>query len=85
MPEICRQPQTWRETCELMIKSAATVNACLGAAKSLIFTGSGSSEYAGDCVRASVQAELGIDCLAIGGGVLLTEKTDALPVCRPRL
>jgi tagatose-6-phosphate ketose/aldose isomerase len=85
LPEICRQPQTWRETCELMIKSAATVNACLGAAKSLIFTGSGSSEYAGDCVRASVQAELGIDCLAIGGGVLLTEKTDALPVCRPRL
>jgi len=85
LPEICRQPQTWRETCEQMIKSSATVNACLREAKSLIFTGSGSSEYAGDCVRASVQAELGIDCQAIGGGVLLTEKTEALPVCRPRM
>jgi len=85
LPEICRQPQTWRETCELMIKSTAAVNASLRGAKSLIFTGSGSSEYAGDCVRASVQAELGIDCQAIGGGVLLTGKTEALPVCRPRM
>ena len=84
LAEICRQPQTWRETCELMIASAAPVNACLREAKSLTFTGSGSSEYAGDCVRASVQAELGIDCQVIGGGVLLTEKTEALPVCRPR-
>jgi tagatose-6-phosphate ketose/aldose isomerase len=85
LPEICRQPQTWRETCELMIKSTAAVNASLRGAKSLIFTGSGSSEYAGDCLRASVQAELGIDCQAIGGGVLLTGKTEALPVCRPRV
>jgi len=85
LPEICCQPQTWRETCELMIKSAAAVNASLRGAKSLIFTGSGSSEYAGECVRARVQVELGIDCQAIGGGVLLTEKTEALPVCRPRM
>jgi len=85
LPEICRQPQTWRETCELMIKSTAAVNASLRGAKSLIFTGSGSSEYAGDCLRASVQAELGIDCQAIGGGVLLTGKTEALPICRPRM
>jgi|SRR5208337_2080105 len=85
LSEICRQPQTWRETCELMIESAATVNACLHEAKSLIFTGSGSSEYAGDCVCASVQAELGIDCRVISGGDLLTERTEALPVCRPRV
>lgn len=85
LPEICLQPQTWRETCELMIKSAAVVNASLRGIKSLIFTGSGSSEYAGDCVCGSVQAELGIDCQAIAGGVLLTQKTAALPVCRPRL
>jgi hypothetical protein len=31
------------------------------------------------------QAELGIDCQAIGGGVLLTGKTEVLPVCRPRI
>jgi D-galactosamine 6-phosphate deaminase/isomerase len=85
LSEICRQPQTWRETCELMTKSTAVVKASLRGVKSLIFTGSGSSEYAGDCVQASVQAELGIDCQVIGGGVLLTEKTEALPVCRPRL
>jgi tagatose-6-phosphate ketose/aldose isomerase len=85
LSEICRQPQTWRETCELMTKSTAAVKASLRGVKSLIFTGSGSSEYAGDCVQASVQAELGIDCQVIGGGVLLTEKTEALPVCRPRL
>jgi len=85
LAEICRQPETWRETCELMIKSAATVNACLREAKSLTFTGSGSSEYAGDCVCANLRAELGIDCQAVGGGVLLTEKTNALPVSRPRV
>jgi len=85
LPEICRQPQTWRDTCELMIASGAVVRACLRGARSLVLTGSGSSEYAGDCVRAALQAELAITCLAVGGGSLLTETSDVLPTETPRL
>jgi tagatose-6-phosphate ketose/aldose isomerase len=83
--EICRQPRTWRETGELMIGSGTVISACLRGVGSLVLTGSGSSEYAGDCVRAALQTELGITCLAVGGGSLLTENSEVLPTETPRL
>lgn len=85
LAEICRQPETWRETCDFMVDSGPTVAACLRGVRSLILTGSGSSEYAGDSVRESLQRELGIPCRAIGGGALLTKDSDVLPSAAPRL
>lgn len=85
LSEICRQPRTWRETGELMISSGRAISACVRGARSLVLNGSGSSEYAGDCVRAALQTELGITCLTVGGGSLLTENSEVLPTETPRL
>ena len=82
--EICRQPQTWRETCELVVKSASVLNRFLSGVSSIILTGSGSSEYAGESVRATLQAELHCNCSVIGAGTLLTD-TDVVRASRPQL
>ena len=71
--EICRQPQTWRETCELVVKSAPALKKLLNGVSNIVLTGSGSSEYAGESVRATLQAELRCNCSVIGAGTLLTE------------
>ena len=83
--EMCQQPSTWIRTCELMRGNAAVLRSTLEGVSSLILTGSGSSEYAGDCVRLTLQNELGILVQAIGGGALLTHGSKALPPGRPGL
>jgi D-galactosamine 6-phosphate deaminase/isomerase len=52
---------------------------------SLTLTGSGSSEYAGHCVRLPLQNELGISAQAIGGGDLLAHGARVLSPARPGL
>lgn len=83
--EICQQPATWARTCALMLEKAASLQSALSGIASLIFTGSGSSEYAGDCVRPVIQNELGILTQAIAGGALLAHGSKALPPGRPVL
>jgi tagatose-6-phosphate ketose/aldose isomerase len=53
--------------------------------KSLVFTGSGSSEYAGDCVRFPLQNELALGVESVSGGNLLIHGAKALPKERPGL
>jgi tagatose-6-phosphate ketose/aldose isomerase len=81
--EILQQPWTWPKTAEQMRQSAPAMSLLLRGASSLIFSGSGSSHYAGDCVRRTMQAELGINSQAIAGGSLLAHGSRALPVARP--
>jgi tagatose-6-phosphate ketose/aldose isomerase len=83
--EICQQPWTWLRTCERMIASSEGVRECLVGIRSLAFTGSGSSEYAGECVRLPIQNELGICVQSISGGALLMDGSNALPPGRPGL
>ena len=83
--EICQQPSTWTQTCELMCSQAGSLQASLAGISGLTLTGSGSSEYAGDCVRLALQNELGVVTQAIGGGVLLAQGSRALPPARPGL
>jgi tagatose-6-phosphate ketose/aldose isomerase len=83
--EICQQPATWLRTSGLMQGKAASLRPVLQGIASLILTGSGSSEYAGDCVRLPLQNELGVLTQAIGGGALLAHGTKALPPRRPGL
>ncbi len=83
--EICQQPTTWTQTCSLMLSRAPTLKKSLDGLASLILTGSGSSEYAGDCVRQVLQNELRVTTQAIGGGILLTDGSKALPVGRPAM
>lgn len=83
--EICQQPSTWLATCELILGSSAVLTRSLAGIKTLILTGSGSSEYAGACARLVLQNELGVPAEAIGGGTLLTYGGHAMPPLRPGL
>jgi tagatose-6-phosphate ketose/aldose isomerase len=83
--EICQQPSTWLTTCDWMTSRFASLDAFLDGISTVTLTGSGSSEYAGDCVRPVLQKELGISTRAIGGGSLLTHGADALAPGRPAL
>jgi tagatose-6-phosphate ketose/aldose isomerase len=76
--EICQQPSTWLQTCALMCRQAGNFQPMLAQILGLTLTGSGSSEYAGDCVRMALQNELGIVTQAIGGGILLAHGSEAL-------
>jgi tagatose-6-phosphate ketose/aldose isomerase len=83
--EICQQPSTWLKTAEQMIAAATDLRDSTSGISSLVLTGSGSSEFAGDCVRSALRHELGVVTEVIGGGALLTYGKDALPPGRPAL
>jgi tagatose-6-phosphate ketose/aldose isomerase len=83
--EICQQPQSWIQTSEQMLRSAPTLKACVSGIASLLLTGSGSSEFAGDCVRLPLQNELGVIVQALSGGSLLTHAGQMLPPEKPAL
>src|SRR6266849_3701530 len=83
--EICQQPWTWLRTCERMIASRDSLKQDLAGIRSLALTGSGSSEYAAECVRLPLQNELGICTESISGGALLMHGGKALPPERPGL
>ena len=48
--EICQQPWTWIRTAELMQQFARVLSPVVERISSLVLSGSGSSEFAGDCV-----------------------------------
>ena len=83
--EICQQPWTWPRTCDRMIASRDELKYELKGIQSLVLTGSGSSEYAAECVRLPLQNELGICTESISGGALLMYGGKALPRARPGL
>ncbi|HEX4488807.1 MAG TPA: hypothetical protein VH088_21200 [Terriglobales bacterium] len=83
--EICQQPSTWLQTDALMRESVGKLRPVLSGITSLALTGSGSSEYAGDCVRLPLRNELGVATEAIGAGVLLSYGGKALPPGKPGL
>lgn len=81
--EISQQPETWIDTAERMIVAGAQVSELLSGSRMLVLTGSGSSEFAGDCVCAPLRRELYIVVEVVGGGALLAEGNDVLPPLRP--
>ncbi|MGI8962788.1 MAG: SIS domain-containing protein [Bryobacteraceae bacterium] len=83
--EIRQQPATFLDTCERMLRRAEDLKRCLQNVQSVVFTGSGSSEYVGDCVRPAIQRHLKVTCQAIGSGMVLTYGSRALPPLRPSL
>ena len=83
--EILQQPSSWIHTAEQMSALASDLRPGLAGIRNLVLTGSGSSEYAGHCVRLALQNQLAVNTLAIGGGVLLTHAAKALPPERPGL
>lgn len=83
--EIRQQPPTWLDSAERMIAKAPELLRRLDGMRSLVLTGSGSSEYAGACVRLVLQNALGVSAQTVGGGALLTHGAKAIPPERPGL
>jgi len=83
--EILHQPLTWLGTCERVISAVPQLRQSLQGVVNVLFTGSGSSEYAGECVRMALQDDLGVVCTVVGGGTLLTCGRRAFPPARPAL
>lgn len=81
--EICQQPWTWLRTCDRMLAARDALKEDLRGIHSLALTGSGSSEYAGECVRIPLQNALGIPTESVSGGALLMYGGKALPPGRP--
>jgi tagatose-6-phosphate ketose/aldose isomerase len=81
--EILQQPATWMDTCDRLIAHETAIVKTLDGACALVLTGSGSSQFAGECVRLALQHELHVDVLAIDGGALLTHGAAVLPRARP--
>ena len=85
LKEICQQPWTWLRTCDRMMASRDGLKGVVAGIRSLALTGSGSSEYAAECVRLALQNELGVCTESISGGTLLMYGGKALPAGRPGL
>jgi tagatose-6-phosphate ketose/aldose isomerase len=83
--EIVQQPFSWIHTADQMARLASDLRPCLSELRNIVLTGSGSSEYAGHCVRLALQTRLGVNTVAIGGGALLTHSQHASPPGRPAL
>ena len=83
--EILQQPSTWLDSAERMIAKSPELLRRMQGIRSLVLTGSGSSEYAGACVRLILQNALGVAAQTVGGGALLTHGAKAIPPERPAL
>jgi tagatose-6-phosphate ketose/aldose isomerase len=83
--EIRQQPSTLLETCERMLARADDLKRCLEGVRSIVFTGSGSSEYAGSCVQLPIQQQLALTTQTVPSGGVLTHGTRALAPLRPAL
>jgi tagatose-6-phosphate ketose/aldose isomerase len=85
LEEILQQPATWVNTCERLIAARASLQELLQGVQTLVLSGSGSSQFAGECVRTALRRGLGITVETIDGGTLLTHGVDAMPPARPAL
>lgn len=83
--EILQQPASWVRTAHQLSERTTELRECVQGARLVVLTGSGSSEYAGDCVRLTLRKQLAVNALAIGGGALLTHAANPLPPERPGL
>lgn len=83
--EICQQPWTWLRTSDQMLASLNVLREITSDIKSVTFTGSGSSEYAGEIARIPIQNGTRLTTASVSGGTLLLEGAKALPIARPGL
>jgi tagatose-6-phosphate ketose/aldose isomerase len=83
--EICQQPWTWLRSCERMIEFREALGSTLAGIRSLTFTGSGSSQYAAECVMSALRNDLKLPIGSVGGGDLLIHGGRVLPTERPGL
>jgi len=83
--EICQQPWTWLRTCGRIIEFREALGSSLAGTRSLTLTGSGSSQYAAECVMSAIRNDLKLPTGSVGGGDLLVYGGKILPTERPGL
>jgi tagatose-6-phosphate ketose/aldose isomerase len=83
--EILQQPATWLQTGEQMISLSAQLRQSIDKVHAIVLTGSGSSEYAGECIRRVLQNELSVIAEVVGGGAIVTHGAKAIIDRKPRL
>lgn len=81
--EILQQPEMWRYTGEQMYRLESKLRDLIAGARAIVLTGSGSSEYAADCIRPLLQKRLDLTVQTAGSGTLLTHATSLLTADRP--
>ena len=82
--EIAQQPVTWIETAARM-RGLPRIGESLDGASAVVFTGSGSSIYAAECVAPCLQHGLGVPVSAVPAGLILTHPETCLPPTGPFL
>ena len=69
--EICQQPATWPQTARHLTAFQTAIAESLASCRRVVLTGSGSSQYAGECAAAALQKDLRLPVEVCGGGELL--------------
>ena len=69
--EICQQPPTWTDTACKLREVRSVIAQSLAGCQHIVLTGSGSSQYAGECAAGAIQNNLRIRVDVSGGGDLL--------------
>jgi len=77
--EIGQQPVTWVETATRLRGLGPVLSESLAGVESVVFTGSGSSVYAAECVAPCLQEALGVPVSAVPAGLILTHPETCLP------
>jgi tagatose-6-phosphate ketose/aldose isomerase len=82
LSEILQQPGSWIETSAEVARAfeAGSLSDTFDPLPdAIVFTGSGSSHYVGECLAAGLQATLNLPAQAIAAGTLLTHRRGTLP------
>ena len=69
--EICQQPATWTETARHLMAFRTVMAEAVAACRRVVLTGSGSSQYAGECVAPVLEQKLQRSVSVASGGDLL--------------
>jgi tagatose-6-phosphate ketose/aldose isomerase len=83
--EIAQQPVTWLETTAALPALHSVVAESLDGVGAVVFTGSGSSVYAAECVAPGLQRSLRLPVSAVPAGLILTHPDACLPPAGPFL
>ncbi len=81
--EIAQQPLTWLETTAALRTLHSVVEESLDGVGAVVFTGSGSSVYAAECVAPGLQRSLRLPVSAVPAGLILTHPDACLPPTGP--
>ncbi len=77
--ETAQQPATWLETTSRLRAERPAIAECLRDVQAVVFTGSGSSVYAAECVAPWLQAVTDLPSSAVPAGFILTHPDSCLP------